>query len=100
MRLTRILVRTPDGEATADRAALMVDAIWAAARPEDRVEHVSAEVGSNALAIGVFTRGGDPEPVVVGVRRLMARVAGMSAVARHWTVVDARGVPLGGPGGG
>lgn len=90
MRLTRITVRT----VADDRAALIVDAIWAAARPEDRLEHVSVEVGSDAVAIGIFTGGDGPGTAEAAVRRLMERVCAMSTIVRSSNVGDVRDVPL------
>jgi len=90
MRLTRITVRT----VADDRAALVVDAIWAAARPEDRLEHVSVQAGSDTVVIGIFTRGEGPGTAEAAVCRLMERVCAMSAIVRFWSADDVRDVPL------
>ena len=73
---------------TASRsAALLEDAIWAAARPEDGLEHVSVRFRQAGVAIGIFTTSGGAEGTV---RALLERVCEMSPLLDSWNVTEIR----------
>jgi hypothetical protein len=90
VRLTRITAQPATGAAAIDREALLVEAIWAAARSDDRLEHVSVQFGSDGIAVGIFTRE-TPETTVC---QLIERVGEMSTILRNWNVTGIRNLPL------
>ena len=89
MRLTRISVT-----AATDSPALLADVIWAAARPGDRLEHVTVRIRHDEKAIGIFIGGrGDPDPEIV-VPELLRRACEMSPLLLTWNVTATRHIPI------
>lgn len=74
-----------------DSSALLVDAIWAAARPEDGLEHVSVKFRRTDVAIGIFTASDRDERTV---RALLERVCEMSPILKSWNVTGIRRFPF------
>lgn len=94
MWLTRITVTAAIGSAAVDCAELLVDAIWAVARPEDGLEHLSVRSGPKEIFIGLFARPDGDLSSEDAVLRLMERATELSPPFRDWNVADVRSLPL------
>ncbi|UNO41650.1 hypothetical protein [Streptomyces sp. MST-110588] len=90
MRLTLItLTGTGHPPPHGLQAPLLVDLLWAAATPADRVEHVSARAGPGHIDLGVYTRapyGESARAAVAVVRRALA----LNSSLRGWALTRVR----------
>ena len=86
MRLALVSAAT-----VSDSATQLVDAIWAAARPEHGLEHVSVKFRQADVAIGIFTASDRDERTV---RALLERVCEMSPLLVSWKVTGIHHLPL------
>jgi hypothetical protein len=93
VRLTRVTATAANGAAGVVHEALLADALWAAAQPEDRLEHISLQFRPDDIVIGIFTRGDDASSAEMVVRGLMKRVCEISPAFRTWQMTDIRRLP-------
>jgi hypothetical protein len=94
MQLTCVVLSPGDEPAELADTSTLVDIIWAAARPDDAVEHVSVQYECGSIALGIFTRTPERADFRNSARALAGRACEMSPLLRDMTVVDARGLPL------
>jgi len=83
--LTLIQVTGERGSVMPGTASMVTDVIWAAARAEDAVEHISTRLGCSSLTIGVFTHGQGDHRDGVTALALFDRARGMSPLLRGWS---------------
>jgi hypothetical protein len=86
-----VLVRmTPEAQVREfPTAALAEDVIWAAAEPQDCLEHLTVEVAVNGLlSIMAFVRASGNEHAVAQVGRLMARALQRAQPLSGWSVAE------------
>jgi len=87
MRLTLFTLTSPGHPHSRLSAPVIVDVLWAAAAPGDRIEHISARSAPRHIDIGIYTRRTpeqDPDPPAAEgvVRRALAS----APLLRGWTL--------------
>ncbi|GIG87905.1 hypothetical protein [Plantactinospora endophytica] len=86
MQLTLITLSSEAGTTFDGGAARLVDTLWAAARAEDRVEHISVRAVRGRVDIGVFSVSMDQTVARTVARELVERALVMSPQLRQWSV--------------
>jgi hypothetical protein len=99
MQLSRVTLIAPEqARPPAVRPALVVDLVWAAAGPADRVEHVAALGGPGLVEIGIFAQAESPEEAQLSACLLVRRVLHMAPLLGGWRVACRDGqCPLSAP---
>ncbi|MEU1013719.1 hypothetical protein ACIP4Y_38355 [Streptomyces sp. NPDC088810] len=92
-----VLIRmapAPDGE-KASSAVLVEEVVWAAAEPQDRLEHLTV-VHDTAGRFGLmaFVAAGDRHQATVQARGLIDRAVLRAGALRGWSVVECSALDL------
>jgi hypothetical protein len=96
MQLTCVVLSAGERPVEIADKATVVDIIWAAARPDDAVEHVSVQCDFGSIALGIFTRAPEPADFRSSARALAGRACEMSPLLRDMTIVDTHDLPIAG----
>jgi hypothetical protein len=83
----RMTPSRPTREA-APSAAAIEDMIWAAAVPQDCLEHLTVARGHDDLSVAVFVRARDLAHAGQQVDRLIRRMLGQAPPLAGWTVTE------------
>lgn len=66
----------------------LADILWASARPEDKVEHISVRTDADApgLLVAMFVRAGAPDAAPTAALRVVRAAIATSPPLADWTV--------------
>ncbi|MDX6313883.1 MAG: hypothetical protein QOF84_4758 [Streptomyces sp.] len=92
-----VLIRmtpAPDGE-KAPSAVLVEEVVWAAAEPQDRLEHLTViDDMAGRFGIMAFVSAGDKQRATVQARGLIDRAVMRAGALRGWSVVECSAMDL------
>lgn len=86
MQLTLITISSGVGAVLDGDSACLIDTLWAAARAEDEVEHISVRAAQCRVDIGVFSVEADQVIARAVAYDLVERALAMSPQLREWSV--------------
>lgn len=95
--VVRMAPSRPTGK-IAPSAAAIEDMVWAAAVPQDCLEHLTVARRDEELSIAVFVRALDGIHAEQQVDRLMRRMLGQAPPLAGWTVIECVAADLRRPG--
>ncbi|MBY8870518.1 hypothetical protein K7640_01520 [Micromonospora sp. PLK6-60] len=86
MQLTLITITCGAGTMFDGGSARLIDTLWAAARAEDGVEHISVRAVARRMDIGVFSVKMDQMTARTLASKLVERALAMSPQLKEWSV--------------